>query len=166
MVSEDVTEHERIRKTVAIVDHDPAVRDSFSVLLDGAGYGVHAFESGGSLISSLPRLNPHCLLLEFHLPELNGLAVVDRLTKLGHAMPVVFMASHPERCRAWLTWAPASSTFCTSQSKSVACSRPSNARSKLSMRAGFETCVQLPIRIIPNFSRSHQRILFEQAQTQ
>ena len=86
---------DRTKKTVAIVDHDQAVRDSFSVLLEGVGYAVHSFDSGGALIKSLPHLRPHCLLLEFHLPEPNGRAVVDRLAELGHRLPTVFMASHP-----------------------------------------------------------------------
>ena len=95
MVSAAGTLVDRSNRTVAIVDHDQAVRDSFSVLLDGVGYSVHTFDSGLALIKSLPQLSPHCLLLEFHLPELNGQAVIEQLAGLGHSLPTVFMASHP-----------------------------------------------------------------------
>ena len=95
MVSAAGAEGDRSKRTVAIVDHDQAVRESFSVLLSGVGYSVHTFDSGLALINSLPLLRPHCLLLEFHLPELNGQAVVDRLADLGHSLPTVLMASHP-----------------------------------------------------------------------
>lgn len=83
------------RHLIAVVDHDDAVRESFSVLLEGVGYLVQTYESGLALLRDMPDVAANCLLLELNLPDLEGRRLVHRLCELGHDLPTVLMSTHP-----------------------------------------------------------------------
>ena len=83
-------------KRVYIVDDEEAIRDSLSVQLGSAGFDVHAFSSGGDFLEAAPRLGPGCLLSDLRMPELDGLALLSRLTELRLPCPVVLMTGHGE----------------------------------------------------------------------
>jgi FixJ family two-component response regulator len=80
--------------TVFIVDDDPAVRDSLRTLLECHGIGVCDFASGAAFLDSygLGSLGRGCLLLDIHMPSLDGFAVLQRLAAAGRAaIPTLLM---------------------------------------------------------------------------
>ncbi|MGI9520315.1 MAG: response regulator transcription factor [Hyphomicrobiaceae bacterium] len=81
---------------IAVVDSDAAVRESFSVLLEGVGYLVRTYGSGVALLSSLPLFGPGCLLLEARRRNAEASRLLGRLSELGHELPTVLMANHPD----------------------------------------------------------------------
>jgi FixJ family two-component response regulator len=80
---------------IAVVDSDAAVRESFSVLLEGVGYLVRTYESGLALLSSLPLFGRGCLLLETRRRNAEAAQLMSWLSKRGHDLPTVLMANHP-----------------------------------------------------------------------
>ncbi|CAO3454599.1 response regulator transcription factor [Azospirillum largimobile] len=80
--------------TVFILDDDDAIRDSLEVLLECAGFRVESFSTPLGFLESGAPARPGCLLVDVRMPQMSGLDVQERLTRGGHAMPVVVMTGH------------------------------------------------------------------------
>jgi FixJ family two-component response regulator len=83
------------RKTVAIVDDDPAVRSSLQFALEIEGYEVRIFGDGAELLID-PRIARYaCLIVDQNLPVLNGLELARRLRERSVLNPVILITSQP-----------------------------------------------------------------------
>jgi two-component system response regulator FixJ len=78
--------------TVYLVDHDPATRQSTSALLESAGLPSQPFDSAEAFVERVPADSPGCLILDFYLPGMTGLDLIDRMRERAFSMPIV-MAS-------------------------------------------------------------------------
>jgi RNA polymerase sigma factor (sigma-70 family) len=76
---------------VYIVDDDPMVRRSFKRLLKLAGLSSDSFESAEDFLDNCPAKARGCLLLDVHLPGLNGLDLQQTLTDNNIFLPIVFI---------------------------------------------------------------------------
>jgi two-component system, LuxR family, response regulator FixJ len=65
--------------TVFLVDDDPAVRDSLKLLLETYGFTVRDFASGSEFLASGERAETGCLVLDMHMPVVNGLDLLEQL---------------------------------------------------------------------------------------
>ena len=79
---------------IAVVDDDRSVVKSLARMLRSAGYEVGTFGSAQEFLGSLATSLPQCLVLDVHMPEMNGLELQSRLRELGHRLPVVFITAH------------------------------------------------------------------------
>jgi len=79
---------------IAVVDDDQSVVKSLARALRAAGFEVGAFGSAREFLGSLPTSLPHCLVLDVHMPEMNGLELQSRLRELGHRVPILFITAH------------------------------------------------------------------------
>ncbi|HZZ31514.1 MAG TPA: response regulator [Phenylobacterium sp.] len=79
------------RRTLHIVDDDDNVRESAAMLLEAAGYSVTTYASGVEFLAKLDATIPACVLLDIHMPLMNGLEVQRRLVERGIAFPVVVL---------------------------------------------------------------------------
>lgn len=79
---------------IAIVDDDETVRRASARLLRAAGFNVDTFPSGAEFLASLQGRRPDCLMLDLHMPEMDGFAVVRGLAKAGHVLPVIIVTGH------------------------------------------------------------------------
>ena len=79
---------------VFVIDDDPAVRDSLQGLIRSAGWQAEAFATARDFLA-LPRAGvPSCLVLDFSLPDIDGLDLQRRVAEQGHDMPVVFVTGY------------------------------------------------------------------------
>jgi FixJ family two-component response regulator len=78
--------------TVFVVDDDAAVRRSLMRLLHSAGWRVEAFASAGEFLQRAPITGPGCVLLDVHMPGMNGLELQASMAKAGIHLPVVFLS--------------------------------------------------------------------------
>jgi FixJ family two-component response regulator len=74
---------------VLIVDDDDSVRKSLTRLFVQHGYAVETFGSAGEFLARKPRNTPVCLLLDLHLPGLNGLQLQQQLS--ANHVPIIFI---------------------------------------------------------------------------
>ena len=81
-------------KTVFIVDDDPSVRDSISLLLGLHGYRTAVFTSGESFLASKQGDWYGCLIVDLRMDEMDGLTLQQRLREMGSAMPVIIITGH------------------------------------------------------------------------
>ena len=76
---------------VFVVDDDPAVRGGLQNLLSSAGFLVRAFSNADDFFGSAQVDSPACLVLDVHLPHLNGLELQTRLAARGDLLPIIFL---------------------------------------------------------------------------
>lgn len=80
--------------TVFIIDDDDDIRISLSRSLTKRGYNVECHSSANGFLNSYDENNTGCLLLDYGMPELNGLELQQRLIERGISIPIVFMTGH------------------------------------------------------------------------
>jgi len=80
--------------TVFVVDDDISVRESLELLISSVGLRPETFVSAQEFLSR-PRLRaPSCLVLDVHLPDLNGLDLQSRLSADRIDMPIIFITGY------------------------------------------------------------------------
>ena len=79
--------------TVLIVDDHPSFRATARLLLEADGLDVVGEAAdGASALRQAAALRPEVVLLDVNLPDLDGFAVAQRLTRNGHT-PIVVLCS-------------------------------------------------------------------------
>ena len=78
---------------IAVVEDEASVRKALGRLLRSAGLGADTYASGEEFLEALPSRLPDCLLLDWRLPGMNGLAVQARLREYNLKLPVVFITA-------------------------------------------------------------------------
>ena len=79
---------------LAVVDDDADVRVALTRLVSSAGFAVETFASGAEFLLSIEDHEPDCVLLDLHMPEMNGFDVQGALAGGHPAVPVVIVTGH------------------------------------------------------------------------
>lgn len=77
---------------VFLVDDDEALRESITTLLTYYGYPVRAFPSAQAFLEATAADAAGCLILDLHMPGMNGLALQHELLQHGYGLPVIFLS--------------------------------------------------------------------------
>src|ERR1700741_3113566 len=72
---------------VFVVDDDDAFCVALSRLIRTAGFRVETFGTAAEVLSDDRLKDADCLVLDVHLPDLNGLELQAKLTELGVELP-------------------------------------------------------------------------------
>jgi len=83
------------RFLVAIVEDDLAVLDSLQLSLESEGYAVCAFESAAKALGSALIDDADCLVVDYGLPELDGVGLIQALRRRDNRTPAVIVAGDP-----------------------------------------------------------------------
>lgn len=78
-------------RTVHVVDDDDIVRDLAAITLAEAGYEVRLYESGVAFLAAAAAAAPGCILLDIHMPQIDGLGVQEALNERGLTWPVIVL---------------------------------------------------------------------------
>ena len=81
--------------TVLIIDDDPAVRNSLKFALEVAGFSVRAYQTGAELLQDTDIPDDGCLVVDYKLPEMNGLDLLVELTRRKIDLPEILITAHP-----------------------------------------------------------------------
>jgi RNA polymerase sigma factor (sigma-70 family) len=79
---------------VYIVEDDPSVRDSLSLLLQLRGFSTATFDSAEAFLQGEAFDRPACVLADVRLPGMSGLDLQRRLAEQQSALPFVVMTAH------------------------------------------------------------------------
>jgi FixJ family two-component response regulator len=88
------TTWEIVEPTVFLVDDDPGARDSLHYLVASAGLKVESFASALSFLLAFDPGRPGCLVLDYRMPEMNGLDLQAELQQRGALLPVIIVSAH------------------------------------------------------------------------
>ncbi len=81
------------KKTVFIVDDDESICRALKLLLTAYGFQVSTFLSAEKYFSAIQDSEKGCLVLDLHMPELNGWEVLKRVVKTGSKRPVIIISA-------------------------------------------------------------------------
>lgn len=83
------------RPTVVLVDDDAALRTALKFSLEIEGFAVETCESGEDLLDwPLPTADA-CLVVDYNLTGINGLAALEELRSRKVTLPALLITSHP-----------------------------------------------------------------------
>ncbi len=87
---------------VLIIDDEAAIRETLQVLLEEDGYEVLNAPDGEDGLNQLDSQVVDLVLLDFQLPDRNGLEILQDIRERDPAMPVIMLTAHgtPETERA------------------------------------------------------------------
>ena len=88
---------EIVKQVILVVDDDEAVRDSLRNMMKSEGFEVRAFSNGRDLLNeaSLPAIG--CLVVDYHMPAMNGLELVSALRGRGVSIPAILITGNPTK---------------------------------------------------------------------
>lgn len=76
-------------KKILVVDDEPEVRDLMEHFLADKGFEVRAAENGRLGLKVLESFTPDLVLLDMHMPELDGVGTLRELARRWPALPVI-----------------------------------------------------------------------------
>jgi FixJ family two-component response regulator len=82
------------RGEIFVVDDDPAVRDTLSLVLSTAGYEVICFADGAALLAVSRSRTPAAILLDVHIPGKSGLDILRELHGEEYPAPIFMISGH------------------------------------------------------------------------
>jgi two-component system, LuxR family, response regulator FixJ len=83
------------RSVVLVIDDDPAVRNSLKFALEVEGFSVQVYSTGAALLGEETMPESGCLVADYHLPEMNGLDLLQLLRERDVMLPAILITSHP-----------------------------------------------------------------------
>lgn len=81
------------KKQIFIVDDDESVCLSLKCLLMAFGFTVNTFLSVEKFFGAVPNSRNGCLILDIHMPGLDGWEVMKRMVKSGSRRPVIIVSA-------------------------------------------------------------------------
>ncbi len=80
-------------KQIYIVDDDASVCRALAVLLVTYGFTVDTFTSAEEFFRAVPNSVPGCLILDIHMPGLDGWKALQRIIESGSKRPVIIISA-------------------------------------------------------------------------
>jgi len=78
-------------KKILVVDDEPQVRQLMEHFLAERGYEVRVAETGRLGLEALDTFTPDVVLLDMHMPEMDGLETLERLVARAPSLPVIMV---------------------------------------------------------------------------
>jgi CheY-like chemotaxis protein len=80
------------RLRLLVVDDEPALRTSLSIVLRELGYDVRSAENGFSALSEIRKAAPDILISDLNMPGMSGFELLSIVRRRYPAIPVVAMS--------------------------------------------------------------------------
>jgi FixJ family two-component response regulator len=84
------------KPTVYVVDDDADVLGSLRFLLETDGFNVRTFRNGAALLNAVRSTGVDCFVLDYKMPDMNGLDLAGRLRNRDIAAPVILITGYPD----------------------------------------------------------------------
>ncbi len=79
------------KPAVIVVEDDPSVLRALRRLISAAGFSVRTYDRPSTCLESELPKSEACLVVDIHLPEMNGIELCDALGASGRLLPVIFI---------------------------------------------------------------------------
>ncbi len=82
-----------LRRRVVVVDDDPLFLSTLTLNLEDAGFDVVGFTAPTAALDHLAEEQPDAVILDWHMPEMDGLELLQRMRAQGMGVPAIFLTS-------------------------------------------------------------------------
>jgi two-component system, LuxR family, response regulator FixJ len=82
-------------RIVLVVEDDAALRNSLKFAFELEGYAVHTYASGSAILQDAGPPEPYCLVIDYRLPDMDGLELLQRLRARGIDAPAILITTGP-----------------------------------------------------------------------
>lgn len=82
---------------VLVVDDDPAVRNALQFSLELEGLKVRLYDGPQALLADRDRLHCRCLIIDYRMPRMDGLELIEALRSFGIDRPIILIAGQSSR---------------------------------------------------------------------
>ena len=76
-----------------ITDDDPAMRASLQMLFEDRGFQTRLAANGQEAVNIVQEDQIHLLLLDMHMPHMNGLEAVRKIQQLERRIPCILLSA-------------------------------------------------------------------------
>lgn len=87
---------------VYVVDDDSAVRGSIKLLVQAFGFEAESYGSAEAFLDAYKPNESGCLILDLHMPSMNGVELLQQLAARGLSIPTVIITATPDDPLAFL----------------------------------------------------------------
>ncbi len=84
------------KPTVYVVDDDADVLGSLRFLLETDGFAVRTFRNGAALLNSVHAPGADCFVIDYKMPDMNGIDLAGNLRKRHIDSPVILITGYPD----------------------------------------------------------------------
>ena len=81
---------------IYVVDDDSDVLGSLQFLLETDGFDVRTFKSGAALLRDEASDDADCFVIDYKMPNMNGLDLVKRLRSRDISAPIILITGYPD----------------------------------------------------------------------
>ena len=85
-----------MRPTIHVVDDDASTRRALTRLILSLGFEVEVFESAEAFLQGATPDADACLLVDVHMPGMNGVNLCLKLAASGSNLPTILMSAHSD----------------------------------------------------------------------
>lgn len=78
---------------VIVVDDDDAVRAALTFSLELEGLDVEAHAGGRALLAAPPPKGGGCLVVDYYMPDMDGVTLVERLSGVDRRLPAILITA-------------------------------------------------------------------------
>src|SRR5262245_2353321 len=82
------------RTRIAVVDDDASVRNALCRLLRASDLDAQCYSNAADFLAALRTFQPHCAIVDLHMPDLNGLETQKQLLLRDAKVPVIIVTGH------------------------------------------------------------------------
>lgn len=80
--------------TVFIIDDEPAIRDSLSLMIAQENLSVMTFENANAFLEACQAEYSGCAIVDIRMPGMDGLQLQEALLKRNIQLPIIFLTGH------------------------------------------------------------------------
>ncbi len=90
-----------VKPDILIAEDDPVLRNLYIKKFSVSGYPIRAVEDGEQALAELAVRYPEVLILDIHMPKLDGFGVLEKFPKEGRKFPIIMLTNFAdEKSRA------------------------------------------------------------------
>ena len=82
---------------VSVVDDDESIRRTMTLLIQSFGFQAAVFDSAETLLKSHRLHETSCLIVDVHMPRMNGLQLQRHLAASGYKIPIIFITAYDSK---------------------------------------------------------------------